>query len=447
MADPKDTTGGRDYGRRTYISKRGYSEQKRLASDFQANKWRKHSEFKQPYAPDISYPEMEGYDFPPWNPHWPRLPDTPVTVIPVDPGGPIVPHEYNPDDPNRDFLGCFFSVPLTPKLARPGETAYARLAMRDDPVIRIEIHGPATLLSRSNALCTNRGQQAISGPKYANVPECTVIIRVNEDISGFGKNEDGLLLVVVVAHTESGSSCSTDLIVATCTDESIPPQWDYVNTPETIGTSSEVAVFLEPETGTPPFTWSISGVGASLAYSKTTARVNFVRTTGAACGWAQVTVVDDCDLSCIHGLRVLGSSGWVNKNSEFANQIPGPATSVDPYAIGICSLPAHHRIFGDKRVSHCFTLQSSGGAGCPNSASCSDCQNTCLLGNCDPVWGCTDVIDINGANWFGGEAACILSNRCIVSNFGECTVCPGGEWHTVFCECNSPVQYEEWECI
>jgi|GEM_PF-5119886 len=444
MADPKDTTGGRDYGRRMYISKRSYSEQKRLASDFHANKWRKHSEYKQPYRDDLEYPEMEGYDWPPWNPVWPQLPDTPVQVDPLDPGGPIIPHEYNPDDPNREFLGCFFRQPLTPSLARPGQTAYARLAMGDDQIIRMELQGPATFVKPPYVAsgCNNKSYQmylAKGGIPYGNVPECTVIIRVNDDISGYEANpRTGELYVVLIAYTASGSSCSTDLTVATCTDESIAPQFDLDSSPETMGGWTDAALFLEEGTGTPPFTWSVSGEGFSFPVTKTTSRVNFVRTINA-CGVGSIAVTDSCGLSDTYEIRTTNRSYWLERY-PFENMIPGPPTARDPYALGFCSLPTHERVAGKWKVRHCFVL-TGGEHGCPNSMGCGDCEAMCTGYPADPTWGCANIIDI----WSGYN--CVINNHCIVEDWGgPCTMCPEGMYMHIWCEGNSEPILFEWVC-
>jgi hypothetical protein len=77
--------------------------------------------------------------------------------------------------------------------------------------------------------------------------------------------------------------------------------------PQTIGRNSEVAVGVFG--GYPPFTWTVSGNGFSLANDETNERTNVLISGSAACGAASITVTDTNGYTTTGSLRC-SSGRW-----------------------------------------------------------------------------------------------------------------------------------------
>lgn len=394
MPKPDDISGGRDYGRRLYASPKDFTEQVRMTTDkFIDNHARvPHSEGKKPYLPDQDYPEMEHFRFEWDGPNWPQPP-----TVPDDPNAPDLPDvpPWNPP-PKKDygspFLGCGFYWPLTPRILEPGETAYAKLARRDDPIIGFEIHGPATLVSSPTAaaLCTSAGQRAIDDP-VLSASYCTVIIRANNDVSGFDPDETGNVLIVLVATTLSGGSCSTSAYVRRCSESALPPVWDWINSGHTIPAPGSAAVFILD--GTPPFRWSVSGEGFSLAEARTLVRSNTVTASEDACGAAKINVVDAC------GKRTSGS--LAAPNGEWVYQ--GAVCLPECAAIYAPSGGGDIVIGGTKCTEQIIPAFGSCG-----SSQCGGPGGNC--GNCEDAY------------WMGESCMAV----CETYQPGKCQKCMGG---------------------
>jgi len=303
----------RDYGRRHYLSDREYQEQMRETTDFAVDSRIKlpHSEHKKPWAED-DYPTMEyawdppGFTppgFPPWPDDIPDPSDPGTTVIPGDP--------WNPGGPG---LGCLFYVPLTPGLLDPGETAFAKLARRDDPIVDVKVSGPAELVSDAKLLqlCTAAGQaqaESVLGNNNPSSAECVIVIKVNDELTE-DEQAETILFVDVTATTRSGETCQTSAIVnqENC-DDAAAVTYDDTNSPETISRGESKLVYITD--GVPPFNWSVSGTGFTIS-SQTTSRYARLRATDSACGFATITVTDSCGDSDTGEVRCLDGSDWVN---------------------------------------------------------------------------------------------------------------------------------------
>lgn len=95
-------------------------------------------------------------------------------------------------------------------------------------------------------------------------------------------------------------------------DFEIGMEWADDN-PETIaqgdpGDPAEVAVAVDGGVG--PYTWTVSGTGFSFAVSETQDRVNLLCADAAACGFAEITVMDSCGDTASGEMRCTGGSRW-----------------------------------------------------------------------------------------------------------------------------------------
>lgn len=81
----------------------------------------------------------------------------------------------------------------------------------------------------------------------------------------------------------------------------ITHNWDYGNSIEVIAPSSSGTITVE--LGTPPYTWSVTGIGYSLLFSTTEDGINTLITDGTACGSAEITVRDSCNFVIIGYVR------------------------------------------------------------------------------------------------------------------------------------------------
>jgi hypothetical protein len=379
MPKPTNTIGDRDFARRLYVGKRPYTQKMKGASNSAMDRIRRvpHSEAKKPYIGDDDYPEME-YWFTPWtpppykppppidpndpnDPDWPPVDgciDGPVTSLQTGGGGITSAVICNPRE-KTPFLGCDFAQPFVPRQIRAGETAFAKLARRDDPVIGFTVNGPAKIIGRQNqALCTSAGQNVQDVP-WANSPECTVILRAEDNLAGYKANQDGLILVVVTAHTQSGSSCSTDIWLQVCP---VTPalEYDWISSGEEVAPSSYKIISVIG--GLPPFKWQISGTGFSLEFPTTTSRTNKVLTNASACGGADITIEDGCGDVVEASLRSTGGS-WVLKTDLYYGiglplycaVTPGTMPYAGPVgADSICRSGEFAAQQGKQRIFHCY---------------------------------------------------------------------------------------------
>lgn len=434
MPDTKDTTGGRDYGRRPYASRQDYHATMRRQTDAFVGRYGKipHSEDKKPYLEDLDYPEMEMFHFdwddpvwPPWNP--PTEPDTPG-----DPGPPppVPPPYWPPKPPPTPFLGCFFYVPLTPNELMPGETAFAKLARREDPVVALEVHGPATIISSPTAvaLCTAAGQEVVSGGPLYNAHHCTVIIRVNDDTSGYAPDErTGAIQIVLVATTASGSSCSTSATVKPC--EGVDPLlWDWASSAETIGQPGSAAVYVLD--GKPPFKWSVSGSGFTLAATRTSERSNTLVADGASCGTATITVKDACGTTAVGQVRSVDGE-WVSIGKQCLSGCLGAT----PDGFGCITVGGQKCCQTYGPVTGTCGSSSCGGINCGN---CDDmdgagksCRAHCLENV--PAEDCEECVQFTA----GGDC----SWPCYCSG-----LCPSGYYLNLTCWRSLSLEAWEWRC-
>lgn len=421
----------------------------------------KHSESKKPYRePDIPYNEME-YQFDPWDPTWPRPPELPP-VGPNNPGDPPRPPglPWEDDKPPVDdrFMGCEFMQPLTPDRLQPGETAYARLGRRDDPVIGYTVHGPARVISGSNALCTAAGQQVLVGtPNWsANSSECTVIIRVNDNIDNYEETPgvDGVL-IVLIAHTASGRSCSTDAVVEKTTCENAEPfVWDDATSAETVSQSGSVVVAVLGGKG--PFTWSISGgTGITLGKSETSSRYNTVHATASACGAATITVTDSCDEATAGDVRVAQNSSW-QEITPYQCVVSGNYTSYTAPEPEQDSYGRWELIQGKYKCVDGLRHNGAWGSGChtdpADNQTCSknNCDGKALNSPCDTTYGASRCIGGSDEYVCNGSQRCFRQTNCcsfyIDAGSQPCGNCPTGNYNRIMCICRNYEKCYEWKC-
>ena len=122
-----------------------------------------------------------------------------------------------------------------------------------------------------------------------------------------------LLFLVMPCFISVGDSqnFSCDTPTSTITGNSeYKANWHFYwlpSNPQTISTNSEVVVGVFG--GYPPFTWTVSGSGFSLAYDETNERTNTLISSSSACGAASITVTDGNGLQAIGSLRCI-SGKW-----------------------------------------------------------------------------------------------------------------------------------------
>lgn len=343
MAKPTNTIGDRDYGRRTYASKKKYEDQRKLASDANIDRTigkQRHSEYKKPYIPDQSYPEMEMYNIPWTPPVWPKPPpDDPVVVIPGEPGGPIPPVRPTPPRELPPFLGCmFFSRRIRPTTLQPGQMAFGGIDFgNEDYISSIKIFGPGILLS-TFAACNKKEAYQISGykPQKSGTGFCTIIVKAKDDPKDFvhvteyftiGKDAPGPYPIIVEVKMQSGAVCTEMIEVETCPADP-PLEWDEMVSATTISRGGSAIVAVKG--GLPPYTWSlIGGTGVSIRQAGVITNTNTIDANYSACGAAQLKVVDSCGDEAFGDVRVLEASSWQLIN-PYSCVAPGPPTSYIP---------------------------------------------------------------------------------------------------------------------
>jgi hypothetical protein len=476
MPKPINTTGDRDFARKLYMGKRPYVQKMKGVSHSAMDRIRRvpHSESKKPYVGDDDYPEME-YRFDPWDPPPYRPPNQPPTG-PNDPNDPDTPPvdgcvegpatglevggggidqrvTCRPKD-KTPFLGCDFAQPLTPTVIKAGETAYAKLARRDDSIVSLAVFGPATIISDKSmvALCTSAGQDILgrtgNNPRpWASSPECTVIIKAQsaERIARYKPSkETGLIMVVLVAYTQSGSSCSTWASIQQCpADPEL--EFDTGITPESITPSSYA--LLAVKGGLPPYRWTKLEASNSDNFSLGASAGNtaMVYANSLACGPVQIQVEDKCGtkivwtLRCTNGLWVLRdtTTDWNGKLNSQCVTCGYAQYSTWPHSWG-----QHGIISGFKRCECGGTLTNwygintgvewgvacaSGYCGTPAGGHCVEYTT------CSPVWGCKPcVIWQPDPSFASGDSIC--AHRYYYG------------WDEIDCICTSWCSNSDWEC-
>jgi hypothetical protein len=428
MGKPNTTTEGRDYGKRLYVSRQSYQKQMRRLTDAHRDRGARvpHSESKKPYLPDQGYQEMEYFDTP-WDgpnfPGYPGFPDDPG--INDDPEVDGFQGGNPPKDPHSEFLGCNFYISFSPAVVSAGELAVAKLERRDDPIVGFTVHGPGRVSTGGDPSgCTAANQRARSKrglPPQPGSPECTVILKVDENID-YDKwgTQGNMLEIVVVARTLSGGSCSSSVFVLKCTDVE-PMSWDTDLSGTTIIRNGSCAVAILGGRG--PYKWSVSGTGFSMQTASTPIDgfTNVLLADGTACGVATITVKDNCGNTVTGPVRVPDYGEWV-LISENTNCVYGGLST------------SHHcpSFWGDhvrEGIQYMCESQyglSFGGGTVPD---CNFCQAHC------------------------GASVCLSCAPCVVGRCGDCgflapgdmPCCntPGGK---LYCICEKGFQCWEWRC-
>jgi hypothetical protein len=364
----KPSAVNRESGLRVYMSDASYQEQMRRPVDkFFNNQVRvPHSENKKPYkAPD--YGEMEYFAFPPWgfDWEWPQFPDSPVyDGEGTDPGS----NPYTGDDeerPDEDFpfLGCDFVSEFVPFEISPGDFATAQLMPKDDAIISSHVSGPCTLVSNPSGCHAN-----MAGPIAAF---CTVVLRANDDISGYQENSTGNIPCVVVLGTASGGSCSATAMVQACTPENVI-EWDPDNS-ETVGRSTHLGLSVLKGVG--PYTWELTGDGDGFSFPDpvTNGGRNDLATSADCCGAITVTVTDSCGNSCSGTIKCTFGA-WAALST--AQDCIFYATDYDTV-----SGANYYKVIGDQRI-----MQRGGSLnGFSTNCGTDPCEEECPLQicNCD----------------------------------------------------------------
>jgi hypothetical protein len=444
MAKPVNTIGDRDYGRRTYASNKKYEEQRKLATNAHIDRVRrleKHSEFKKPYLPDQSYPEMEGFNFDPDNPKWPGLPPgEPPTTGPVDPGGPIGPFgpwKLDPDKPPQ-FFGCQFPGNFRPNPVSPGKWSMGDIWIgSQDSIASIACHGPGHCefsLSECNQKTNISGRPGeASGPGMCSI---TVWADKNPD------KRKGNTIVIAVTMA-SGMRCATTVDIEPCPADP-PIEWDENLSAQTISRNGQVLIAVSG--GSAPFNWSVSGTEFSLANATTELRTNTLLAGATACGSATITVTDQCNDAVEGGVRLPESGKWISLGKVCS--APGPWTSD-------LSLGDYERISGKYKVFE--KIRSAGGYsgtncenfGGPDCEGCGDdryqcgssfsCLNT--LFGCDSSLGCSRCIQGMDESYYYPPGT-YQGNYCWLG-----TLCPNGFYLHLQCLCSSGLLSYEWVCL
>jgi hypothetical protein len=385
---------------------------------------RAHSEDKKPYLEDLDYPEMEmfhfdwdGPEWPPWD--TPTEPDDPV-LQPDDPWE-IAPY-WPPKAPPGPFLGCFFNPPrFSPYIASPGQTAYTQIVVREgDSIIGFELQGPIELVS---------SVVEVNGCREKIRAKCHVIIRVKDDVSGYAPAEGtGMIQGVLIANLASGQSCSASILIQQCQDVT-PLTWDWASSAETVGSPGSAAVYVL--NGQPPFKWSVSGTGFTMASSRTTGRSNTLVADSSACGTAQITVKDAC------GTTVQGEVRSTNGTWVFVGAV------CLSFCLGQTPDGSGTVVRGGDKCTQVYGLTSLGtcGSSVCGGLNCGNCENALGSGK-----SCQQVCNEESA-----APGCVECVKWIVSS--ECAfpckcsgLCPSGNYLYLTCWRNNDLDSYEWRC-
>jgi hypothetical protein len=128
----------------------------------------------------------------------------------------------------------------------------------------------------------------------------------------------GMLLLIMLCFISPGATQNSlcDTPYSTLTGNSqYKVNWQFYwlpTNPQTIGQNEQVEV--EVYGGYPPFIWTVSGNGFSLAFEETNERTNSLIASFDACGAASVTVIDSNGYQTIGSLRCL-SGKWSDSKS------------------------------------------------------------------------------------------------------------------------------------
>jgi hypothetical protein len=446
MPKPTNTIGDRDYAKRLYVGRGGYSRKIKTVTDSAMDRSRrpKHSESKKPYMED-SYPDME-YSFDPWDPRFPPLDPGQPPEFPTNPGDPSMPPNLPwQDDPKAPhyFFGCDFLPPVfSPSHINSGEMASADLFFAPDEsgVLSIEIDGPVSLLGETNPhrifnifkfrpaggpyMLTVRAWEAgqiAADPRYRDM-ESAIPYQVTVKTAHYGMmNEVGQDFTVGV--------CTALGFVLRCEDPD-PLEWDYATSAQTVARNSSATVAVLGGEG--PYKWRIDGQGFTLQYIETTGLSNTVSADSTACGSAIITVTDKCGQKVTDGIRCSTSGRWVRLPGCAA---PGAFTSADyslPWTFGeyervVGAYWCHRRLESMSLLGP--TCDDVGDADPPRS-----CWNYCTVpyGNqwCHETLGCDQCVDISAHTSWTGQFPCAedwLPNNAI-------------------CLCNGDVYCNRWDC-
>ncbi len=427
---PKDDE-GREHARRPYVSDKPHFDQMRMQTDAFVARYgkRPHSEDKKPYFEDIDYPEMEHFFFgwkppvfPPFDPVFP--PD-----VPGNPNVPAYPYRPPPDKPVEPTLGCLFWPPrFEPFVITPGESAWAYFHVYEgDALTKLTTHGPIDLLTSVGELNNCR---RVSGPA-----KCLVSIRAKGSLEGYGPNPgQSLLQAAVVAELASGGSCSAEVLISPC-DSTSAPEWDFDRNPETASGPGDVAIYLVEGKGVPPFDWTLSGTGCSLAFSRTKVRSNLLRMQSGFCGSAVINVTDACGRRTWGAIRSTNGSWQI---TDYVCDIPGPHTEASqPYFIRQL-----HHVKIQIRTLLIIMWNSCSPPLSPDHSDCAGCFDKCLYGphGCYKGDNCEFCVIL--------PYACPLRKNCTGTDLltGDCSYCHGGGLSRFYCWCPDSPSRREWKC-
>jgi len=325
MGKPKAIN--RDVSKRLYMSDAEYPEHIRRTSDKAKDIQykEKHSEFKKPWGPGESFPEMEYWldplpGFDPW------IFDFPETDLPPDPriegGGELTvlycrPYEcYNDNAETCILPNCTYPV-----------TGVALAGSY--PGFSVNVQG---------------GLICITAPE-----EASPAIELN--IFMKGKSPDG--------RTVTGSHGS--VLIEKCDDCADPPAfaWDNVTSPETIDVSDSATVAVTG--GVAPYDWEVTGTGATLAVAQTAGLSNTLNTSAGACGPIIITVTDACGQVATGYVRCTNGDwdtcGGPSGDIYMCNVVNTPWYQVLLY-FGLFRVRAYHKCYSWGPEADCKCLES-----------------------------------------------------------------------------------------
>lgn len=232
---------------------------------------------------------------------------------------------------------------------------------------------------------------------------------------------------VVIQMTDPvGNVCQTRLTVVCrsrdcCTGPGyVPMTFDNASTPDTVAPGANISVFIL--NGCPPYTWSVSGTGFSLANAQTTNLANTLSLAAGACGTgggehaakALVTITDDCGTVATAWIQSTdGSWGtvctWSISGCSFLGcGLPTTCAFIAQYGY------ATHGTLGplrfERQTLDCYncpcTWSGAGPGGCVTAGYGADAlmkDPTCPTNPCDCATGACDcactISNVNTQNW------------------------------------------------
>lgn len=412
------------YGRKPYLAKtyhemmlkpsRKYFMDKYAIYKSARKEFEKKSQFDKPYLED-DYQEMENYY--PWRfwmpmfrpPNLPGYPDSPN----------ISPDSYvRPDfcsltchgdigrcqqNCNEIYGYCYVAVGYLDK--------QGIWIVTGDPIARIEYYSD---VFRQDFMYS--GGSGGRGKSIKIFPDWSKISEV--DNKKEAKFKVKYIETALDDETETGNICYSEVEVSCCEECACPADpalADPGTNPSTVTPEDETIIRING--GCLPLTWSVSGTGFSLAYTKTENRYNVLKAGASACGIATITVTDECGDSVT--LYVRSTTGqWVLKSSTC--QMSGTGTLIGTYGAGEgCTSRWTYELISDYRKQTQTTCAS---AGC-NYDCCADYCPGQNNRACGEGWAnCIDQ-DHDFPCWYD------------YPNPGDCT-----------CMCAKDPKYYEWEC-